>query len=171
MAPQNPLRNSVPGRVSGSRSKGRLHDTERLRVSVVLKPSPLGDDHPLRAKLEDLETRLPGQRTSLSDAEIDQLAPHPEYFSKVEAFAREYGLDVVEVSPVPHQNSSASQIRHLHAELRGAPGAFLLSEGVLRRGFITIDSKLDYVATVGACGNESADPTSMARNSPRFRQT
>ena len=56
--------------------------------------------------------------------------------------------------PVPHQNSSASEIRHLHAELRGAPGAFVLSEGVLRRGFITIDSKLDYVATVGACGNE-----------------
>ena len=92
----------VPGSeravVAGARKVGKVDPEERLLVTVMVRrrSTPRG----LTAVVEELGTRAPQERRHLTREEF--AAAHgadPADLEKVEQFAHEHGLDVVEISP------------------------------------------------------------------------
>jgi kumamolisin len=95
----SPARSALPGSQSrlpaGGQARRPVHPDERIEVSVTVRP---------RRPLEDLDRRLdratPGEQPYLSREEFAATyGADGADLAKVEAFAREHGLEVVESSP------------------------------------------------------------------------
>src|SRR6267378_836855 len=89
------LRGSERLPLPGARVSGRLNPNERLQVTVMLHPR--ASDQEKLARVNELAMRLPHERSYLARDEFDAAyGATDEDLAKVEAFARENALDVVE---------------------------------------------------------------------------
>jgi kumamolisin len=81
----------------GARVSGRLDPNERINVTVIIHPrQPKGDS----SIVSEFGTRPPQRRSYLTREEFDvTFGASREDLAKVEAFAQEFALDVVEESP------------------------------------------------------------------------
>src|SRR4029077_2957329 len=92
-----PLRGSERLPLPGARVSGKLNPNERLRVTVMLHPRASGQEK--LDRVNELGTRMPNERSYLTrDAFDAAYGAADEDLAKVEAFARENALDVVEES-------------------------------------------------------------------------
>jgi len=92
-----PLRGSERVPLPGARVSGKLNPNERLQVTVLVNPRP--SDQEKLSRVDELGKRMPHERSYLTREELDAAyGAADEDLAKVEAFARENALDVVEES-------------------------------------------------------------------------
>ena len=89
---------SVPGSerspLEGSRSTGTADPRERIEVTVVLRRGPAADAGAARKAMGAGSTR---KRASFTREQLEEAqGAAPEDIVRVESFAQEHGLDVVE---------------------------------------------------------------------------
>jgi kumamolisin len=94
-----PLPGSERVILPGARASGKIDPNETVRVTIILRPRPSSISQ-MAATVEEMGTLLPKDRryTTREEFAADHGAT-AEDIVKVEAFAREYGLDIVEESP------------------------------------------------------------------------
>ncbi|HXY54163.1 MAG TPA: S53 family peptidase [Nitrospirota bacterium] len=95
--PQNkiPLPGSERSALPGARVVGPADPTERILVTVLVRRRPGSKD--LTAMIEETGARRPHERKHLSREEFAaSYGADPHDIKKVEAFAHDYGIDVVE---------------------------------------------------------------------------
>lgn len=102
-APMRKNRVPIPGSeraaLPGARVVGPADPNERVLVTVLVRSRPSGKG--LAPMLEEMGSRKPSERRHLSREEFAALhGADPDDLKKVEAFAREYGLKIVETSAV-----------------------------------------------------------------------
>src|ERR1700736_4421139 len=91
-----PLLGSERAPLSGAKPSGKVNPNEKINVTVIVSPSSSSEK---LSKVAELDTQMPQDRTYLTREELEsEYGATPEDLSKVEAFARDYELDVVEES-------------------------------------------------------------------------
>jgi len=91
-----PLVGSERASVPGARVSGKLNPDERLQVTVVIRPRPYPEKV---SRVRELGARPPNERSYPTREEFDAAyGATDEDLAKVEAFARDNTLDVVEAS-------------------------------------------------------------------------
>lgn len=91
-----PLPGSERGPLPGAKVSGKLDPNQKIRVSVILCPS---SPRKKGAALEALTRQSPQDRSYITRAQLaSRYGAFPEDITAVEAFARTYGLDIVEES-------------------------------------------------------------------------
>jgi kumamolisin len=94
-----PIEDSEVVHRPGARSVGRAHGRKRIQASVVLKSSPLPEDHSTAQKVHGILFAPPHKRPRLTRDELEDFRkPDASHTRAVRRFARAYGLDVVEES-------------------------------------------------------------------------
>lgn len=97
-APRNrvPLLGSERAPLSGAKRSGKVDPNERIRVTVVIRPRSTSER---ASEVAESSARMPQDRSYLTREELEsRYGATPDDLSKVEAFAREYALDVIEAS-------------------------------------------------------------------------
>jgi kumamolisin len=88
---------------AGSDNRGVSDGEKSIQVTVILKPSPLPDDHPLAARHATIKGSVAEQRPALSRDDLEQIySPDDAHVAAVQEFAAEHGLTVVRISRVRH---------------------------------------------------------------------
>ena len=91
-----PLPGSERAPLPGAKASGKPKQDERISVTLILRPNPRAE----RVSVEEMSARPPLERTYLTREEIEAArGATKEDIAKVESFAAEHALDVVEVSP------------------------------------------------------------------------
>jgi len=122
--PQNrtPLAGSERSALPGARVVGPADPTERILVTVLVRRRPSSRD--LAAMIEEMGTRKPRERKHLSREEFAALhGADPDDLKKIEAFAHDYGIDVVESSAAQRRVVLSGTV----AALSAAFGAYLVN--------------------------------------------
>jgi len=92
-----PIPGSERTAIPGARAVGAPDPNERIEVTVVVRPRPSSRG---LASVKEIGTRMPRERQYLSHKEFESAhGAAPDDLAKVEQFADEHGLSVVEVSP------------------------------------------------------------------------
>lgn len=90
-----PVPGSTREPLPNSKQVRKTNADERIEVTVVVKAR----SEDVTKKLQELNSQLPSQRTFLSREEAaQQFGASPEDIAKIEEFAHEYNLDVVQTS-------------------------------------------------------------------------
>ncbi len=96
-----PVAGSERAPVAGAHAVGAADPAERVLVTVRVRPRQAGQMKAgqMKAAIAEAATALPGQRRQLSREEFEQShGSDPGELARVEEFAHEHDLDVVEVS-------------------------------------------------------------------------
>ena len=114
-----PIQGSEYIPLQGAKALGPVDPLEHLTVTVVVRPRrpapSLHDD-------SSLATLLPRDRQYLSRDDFEaRHGSHPDDFARIQRFAREHGLEVVETSPIRHavvlQGTAADLSEAFHVEM------------------------------------------------------
>ena len=93
-----PVQGSERAPLKGARKVGAADPKERILVTVLVRRRPSGRDLP--TAIEEIGALQPQGRKYLTHEEFAAAyGADPAELEKVEEFAHEHGLDVVEVSP------------------------------------------------------------------------
>lgn len=107
-----PLRDSAPRHPAGAVAAGAPRGHERLAVTLVLRAAELDAGHPLHRKIAARDALAPRDRPVLSAAEFaTRHRAEGAHVAAVLAFARRFGLDVVELAPRRHDVILAGPVR------------------------------------------------------------
>jgi kumamolisin len=127
-----PLRGSEKKPVAIAERIGEPHPDERLEVTVHLRTRA---EHELSARVGDLARRAHHQRDALSrEAFGQQFGADPSDIARVEAFARAYGLAVVEANPARRNVVLAGTVARLSSAFGVSLGVYAYPEGGTFRG-------------------------------------
>ncbi|MBI3800791.1 MAG: peptidase S53, partial [Deltaproteobacteria bacterium] len=95
-----PVPGSERAALPGARMVGAADPNERLLVTVMVRRRSANASKGLTAMIEEVNTRRPSERQHLSREQFaSAYGADPAEMEKVEEFAHEHGLDVVEVTP------------------------------------------------------------------------
>src|SRR2546425_2196583 len=93
-----PLLGSERVPLPGARASGKVDPDERIRVTVILQSPRQSPQEP--SVVSDLGSRMPEERSYPTREEFEATqGAAPDDLAKVEAFAQQYALDIVEESP------------------------------------------------------------------------
>jgi kumamolisin len=167
-----PIDNSEPIRPLGARPTRRVDGRQRLRVTVVLKPSELPRGHPVAAKVKRILSSRSHRRPVLSHEEYEEYqCADDEHVETVRRFARAHGLDVVEVSRARHdvvlEGPAGALGEAFHVELQHfahAAGAYRGHEGPVH-----VPAELRE-AVVGVLGLDNRIRVNRPHSSRAFHQ-
>ena len=119
-------RKTIPGSVKKpiphAKISGAVDPDERIEITVVLRPRTGGGSKTAKAAAIDVmksAAKLPARRQYLTrEAFVAERGAAPEDVAKVESFAREHNLTVVEISLAKRSIRLAGTIRDLTAAFR-----------------------------------------------------
>ncbi len=138
---------AVPGSeraiLAGARKVGKVDPRERLLVTVMVRrrSTPLG----LTAVVEEMGTRAPQERKHMTHEEFATAhGADPADLEKVEQFAHEHGLDVVEISPAQRRVVLSGRAADLSAAFGVSLARYRLGREIYRgrKGPVRIPEEL-----------------------------